>query len=99
MRALTLACSLLLACGGPSELPETPEMRGGCENAGARLAKLGCEAAKGSPGPDLAYGTADDVSFAEACVDLERTGLVELNTHCLANARSCEEADGCAEVE
>jgi len=88
---------LVLACGSSGPIPETPEMRGGCASAAKRMHQLSCDGAQGSPGPDLEYGTADDVSFVEACIDIETTGLMMLNTRCIANATSCREVDACAE--
>lgn len=87
-----LLCSLVLSCSSEPTFPEAPA---NCEAACDRMAQLGCRGAAGSPGPDQAYGTADDVACPVVCVELER--ISPLNLPCIANAVSCGEVNACAE--
>ena len=80
----------------PPEPPPAPERDGSCDAACDNLARLQCHGHEGSPGPDEAYGTDDDMPCAVACRKIiladEHATLYQA---CVAAADSCESADEC----
>lgn len=94
MRVLIFVFSILLGC---SSVPNFPSAPADCPSACERMAVLGCDGAQGSPGPDQAYSTADDVSCEAVCLEFESIPGATLNPGCIANAQTCAAVEACAE--
>lgn len=99
--AITLVLALC-ACGGgpgPKPGPPVPDTAGTpeeCAYACDNLARLQCPGHEGSPGEDGTFGTADDVSCTQACIDIVTAdSTVTLHQRCVAEASSCDGADQC----
>ena len=67
-----------------------------CQAAFENLLALGCEEALGSPGEDEIFNTPDDVSFVTICEEVARDMNAEISPGCLAEIKSCNGADSCA---
>lgn len=98
-RAQSALVLLLASCAhSPTPIP-TPVENGGpedCAPACAAMARMECPGHEGSPGRDDEYGTADDVSCADACVELVNADpTFTLAQRCIAQATSCKAADRC----
>jgi len=90
---------LLSACTFNPD-PVVPEPTGDvvelCALACSNMLKLDCPGWEGSAGEDDEYGTADDVSCSDVCIELETSGTgISLHPKCVAVASSCEKADEC----
>ena len=91
---------LLTACGGcvyqpPPDNPIDNDPSN-CSAACDNLKRLGCPGWEGSPGKDEQFGTDDDVSCEDVCVDVVNTDpSVTLNQTCTADAESCDEVEAC----
>jgi hypothetical protein len=95
MRALVrLLAALVLAAGlagCPPKPPPPPEKPGpaggpGCDVGCARLAELGCDAAKPTP---------QGASCIEVCQNVQASGITSWDIPCMQRATSCPEADKC----
>lgn len=67
-----------------------------CKAACDNLRGMNCEAGIGSPGQDEVYGTDDDVPCETVCRDFMMPPA-SLHPGCVAQAKSCNEADRCFE--
>ena len=96
---LALVAAHLLGCPYVKPPTPAPPEAGGpedCAPACANLARLRCPGWEGSPGEDERYGTPDDVSCAQACVDLLTADpTFTLAPRCVAKVDSCDAADSC----
>ena len=84
--AATIAIALS-ACGPAALRP--------CTSACANMIALQCEGAEGSPGVDEIYGTADDVSCAQACAELSEDTAQFFPVGCIEAAPTCEAVGEC----
>lgn len=78
--------------------PAPPESGGpaDCAPACDTLRRLQCSGHQGSPGVDEVYGTPDDVSCTQACIELVNADpTFTLAQRCVAQATSCPLADDC----
>jgi len=91
-------CRLLYPEPDPPSVTPANGGSGDCRAACDNLARLGCDGAEGSPGPDDVYGTADDVPCTAVCEDITTDDTVTLYQRCTAAALSCEAVDRCFEV-
>jgi len=67
-----------------------------CALACSNMQELNCDGWEGSAGEDDEYGTADDVSCSDVCIEIETSGTgISLHPGCVAVASSCEKADEC----
>ena len=89
---IALAWCCVRSSDPPPPTPPPADVADGCELACKNLERLGCPN-RDSRGADDVGGTADDVPCARACREVQAT--VELNTACVAAARSCNEATSC----
>jgi len=96
-RAAVLGAWLSTGCPPapkPDPAPKPTPAADGCDAACRNLDRLNCPD-RNARGRDDIAGTADDVPCAQACRDVEATGIVEMNTQCVAAAPSCSEARSC----
>ncbi len=80
---------------GPNVPRDPVVVVGQCEAACKRMAELKCEGWQGSPGYDGEYGTGDDVACVEVCGSIDINPESDLNTKCVAAAKSCRDVGGC----
>lgn len=104
MARLIALCAVLSGCAALSDVvyppgppvPQDAGTAGECAAACDNLARMQCPGWQGSPGPDEAYGTVDDVACATACVDIVTSDpTMTLHQRCTAAATSCEGVDAC----
>ncbi len=80
-----IAIAIIMVAGcAPAKSPSTITDPGSCEDACNRLQAMGCVA--GQPTPK---GT----PCVQVCLDTERTGYTTMHPACVADARTCDEAD------
>lgn len=88
MAAVLVGAMLIVALTGCATVPPQPTPVGAssCETACARLAQLGCNAAK-----PTSMGT----PCATVCANVETSGVVSYSVECVTTAESCAAADRC----
>jgi hypothetical protein len=93
MRLLALAALLLLGCSSaPKRSTVTPPANGDwCAAAEERLEALECRDPRGDP----MWVNRRGERFAETCHAAYEQGGVFLDPQCIAEARSCQEANAC----
>jgi hypothetical protein len=93
MRHLVLAMLLLVGCSSrPAPVPPQPPADGDwCAAAEARLESLDCRDPRGEP----MWVNRSGERFAVTCRTTYEQGSVFLNPQCIAEARSCKEANAC----
>lgn len=80
----------------PSPIPPNPyDPPEDCAPACANLEKMKCPGWQGSPGDDGVFGTPDDVSCVDVCVDTMEEPTATLHPKCTAAAESCEAVEEC----
>lgn len=81
---------------GPDPVPNNSDIPKLCELACKNMEKMNCEGWQGSPGNDNIFGTVDDVSCSDVCIDImNQEPSITLHPKCVAEANSCERADEC----
>jgi len=86
---LTAKCTFIEAPGWE------PEDRVTCEEANLRLEYLECRRVLKQAGPDGIRGTQDDWPFEYYCAHVQRGGILEIDTECIWDAVTCDEAAEC----
>ena len=93
---------ILLAAGcvkpvpGPEPAPgpdPDPDSQYSCATACDRQLELECDGSRGSEGPDRAWGTEDDISCEQACIDFAALMHHALPVECLSTAAACGDCD------
>lgn len=102
MKVFAIATVLFMAirCNVDPEPVKDPDSAGSSEDCPAmceNLERLGCESAKGSPGEDELYGTADDISCLDVCTGIMEEAVVSIHPNCIAEIESCDEEEACFE--
>jgi len=97
--AINTITATLVACHPqPPPVVDPVGRPGTCDEACTNLERLQCPGWDGSPGPDDAMGTADDVPCTPTCEEIGEIDPSFLAYQgCIADASDCDSADRCME--
>lgn len=99
MKYLVILIILFSCTFNPSPVtpePVTDDVVKLCNLACSNMVKMRCAGWDGSSGIDEEFGTTDDLSCSEVCIEIENSGTgISLHPGCVAVADSCEAVDKC----